>query len=168
MRQIFIVIITLAFSSMFILGCNNSKEAKVSLELYASPKYYSCSMLFNNGVFNYELNKKDIIKSKEDCCFGYNDQSHDSIVTMCYRRFILEKGTYDSLFYFDYKIDDSFFISPPCALFLIKKNNGKLDSIFIDRSMNFKRNGKVFKSSKRLDDFFYKALSTELKENWAQ
>jgi hypothetical protein len=168
MKHFYIVICYLVIMCGFAESCSNTKTEKIVLELYASPKSYSCSLLFNNGIFNYTLNKRDVIESKEDCCFGYSDQSKDSVVSMCYRHFIIEKSMYDSLFNFDDNIQDSFFISPPCALFLIKKENNKLDTIFIDRGLNIKYDKKVFRASKKFDAFFYRMLTPELKQNWVQ
>ena len=60
MKCIYIGFIVLATIWGLAESCSNYKTEKIILELYASPKSYSCSMLFNNGIFNFRLNKKSL------------------------------------------------------------------------------------------------------------
>lgn len=159
------------FLFCFFFGCISSNKDKsdesVRVELYVAPKVYYCSFVINNGIFNYELNRRNIVMSAKECCFGYyTDKGYDSIITMSYSNFRLTKSQIDSLMYFDVGTTDSLFYSPARILLLIHQETKRPDSAFIDSKFNIKYQNKIYKSSKLLEKLIMESLPLELKENW--
>lgn len=164
MRSLYFVFVLLLVA-ILTRGCFQYGK-RVAVELYVVPRAYSCSLLFDNGVFMYELNKESIVKSKNDCCFKYMSKK-DYVIARYYQSFSMSSKRILELLVNDKgSVNNSRFKTNPRALMLFHNGSLKPDSVFIYRDMHFKYNSGSYWMNEDFKEFFFNALPQEMKENW--
>jgi len=145
--------ITLIIIWMLADSCKNPKSDVYIIDSYSCARNFSCNFNVDIGIFGYILKQRNITNIKNDCCFLYpsKDKGKDSIIEMSYKRFSITENLFDTLFRLDQSMNDSVYQPSPRALFIVKMESQRSDTIFMDKNLTVRYKDKTFKASKKLE-----------------
>lgn len=160
-------------TTVFLLSsCNNKhvQRSEISVELYICPRVYSCNMYIDKGIFNYRLEKKSVVETRENSCFvnalsSPNHKMSDSVITMFYKKIDLDEDLYNKCFPGDTIPNDFANQAAPRALLIIHKGN-KADTLQIYKEKIWRNNQQYHPINAALDSIFICSLPLDLKDNW--
>jgi len=162
--------------SLACFNCRHTDNNRIFSELYVAPRIYTRTMTYDNGVFNYDLDKKNIMTTRGKSYFLDWIEKDDLGKINCNDSVIV-------MFYAEKKISPSFIkkvlsnnnilespqvqLLTPRALMLLHIEH-KVDTIFIYGNRKLSYNNKIYKMDISFYDFLIELLPKYLKANWGK